>query len=178
MMMLNLDRKPSPVGEILLVTDGAGILRALDFFDYEPRMMRLLGLHYGEVELAGGRAPALVHQALEAYFDGQIAAIDGVPATTGGTDFQREVWAALRTIGAGQTLSYGELAARIGRPAASRAVGAANGANPVGLIVPCHRVIGKSGSLTGYGGGLDRKLWLLEHEQRHAPAKSIQGRLI
>ena len=83
------------------------------------------------------------------------------------------MWAGLRTIPAGETLSYGALAARIGRPKASRAVGAANGANPIAVIVPCHREIGASGSLTGFGGGLERKAWLLEHERRHAGLRLI-----
>ena len=91
-----------------------------------------------------------------------------------GTPFQRAVWAALRRIPAGETLSYGQLAAQIGKPKAVRAVGLANGSNPVGVVVPCHRVIGADGSLTGYGGGLPRKLWLLEHEgARLAPAKEL-----
>jgi methylated-DNA-[protein]-cysteine S-methyltransferase len=95
---------------------------------------------------------------------GDLLAIDRVPVRTGGTAFQREVWAALRTIPAGKTISYGMLAARLNRSKAVRAVGAANGANPVGVVVPCHRVIGADASLTGYGGGLERKRWLLEHE--------------
>ena len=172
-MDLILERRPSPVGEILLVSDADGGLRALDFEGYEPRMLRLLGLHYGAVSLTPGGASPRVRDALDGYFAGDIAAIDGVPATTVGTEFQRQVWAGLRTIGAGQTLSYGELAARIGRTGASRAVGAANGANPVALIVPCHRVIGANGGLTGFGGGLDRKQWLLDHERRHTGQRLI-----
>src|SRR6185437_637184 len=93
--------------------------------------------------------------------------IDAILTATAGTAFQREVWRALRDIPAGQTISYGELARRIGRPAAVRAVGLANGANPIGVVVPCHRVIGANGSLTGYGGGLHRKEWLLAHERAH-----------
>ena len=135
--------------------------------------MRLLALHYGEVALAPGLAPAGVTAALDAYFAGDIAAIDPIPAVTAGTYFQREVWAALRTIGPGETLSYGELARLVGRPKASRAVGAANGANPVALIVPCHRVIGASGALTGYGGGMARKQWLIDRERRHTGQRLI-----
>jgi methylated-DNA-[protein]-cysteine S-methyltransferase len=118
-------------------------------------------------------APAVVTDALAAYFDGALRALDTVSTITGGTDFQRAVWAALRDIPPGETESYGRLAARIGHPAASRAVGAANGANPVAIIVPCHRVIGASGSLTGFGGGLPRKAWLLEHERRHAGGRLL-----
>ncbi len=101
---------------------------------------------------------------LTRYFDGDTTAIDTVPVELNGTAFQKNVWAALRRIPCGSTISYAELARRIGEPAAVRAVGAANGANPVAVVVPCHRVIGADGSLTGYGGGLDRKKWLLTHE--------------
>jgi methylated-DNA-[protein]-cysteine S-methyltransferase len=102
--------------------------------------------------------------AISSYFTGDLTAIDILPVQTGGTPFQREVWRALRTITCGATVSYAKLAGQIGRPAAVRAVGLANGSNPVGIVVPCHRVIGSNGSLTGYGGGMERKRWLLEHE--------------
>jgi methylated-DNA-[protein]-cysteine S-methyltransferase len=107
---------------------------------------------------------AAVSSVLRRYFDGDLAALDTVPVELNGTPFQKKVWEALRRIPCGGTISYGELARRIGETAAIRAVGAANGANPVAVIVPCHRVIGSDGSLTGYGGGLDRKQWLLAHE--------------
>ena len=103
---------------------------------------------------------------LEAYFAGDLRAFDVRLALTG-TDFQRRVWDGLLDIAYGDTTSYGELARRVGNPGASRAVGLANGRNPVAVIVPCHRVIGADGSLTGYGGGLDRKVFLLELERRH-----------
>ena len=103
-------------------------------------------------------------RALTAYFAGEIGALDTLSVATGGTDFQRCVWAALRTIPTGETVSYGELARRIGNPKAVRAVGMANGANPIGIVVPCHRVIGSDGGLGGYGGGVERKAWLLKHE--------------
>lgn len=159
-----LDRIASPVGEVLLVTDDEGAVRAFDFSDYEPRMLKLLTRHYGEVKLREGRAPEPVRAAIAAYFGGDATALDGIVVKTGGTDFQRAVWAALRTIPAGETWSYGRLASAIGKPAAVRAVGLANGANPVGVIVPCHRVVGADGTLTGYAGGLERKRWLLAHE--------------
>ena len=159
-----LDRIASPVGEVLLVTDAEGAVRAFDFTDYEARMMKLLARHYGEVALAEGRAPEAVRAAVAAYFGGDAKALDGLTVKTGGTDFQRQVWAALRTIPAGETWSYGQLASAIGKPSAVRAVGLANGANPVGVIVPCHRVVGANGTLTGYAGGLERKRWLLAHE--------------
>ena len=161
----HLERLPTITGEMLLVTDDADRLRALDWTDYEARMARLLRLHYGPaVTLVEGRPPSAAVGALEAYLGGDVGAIDTLEVETAGTPFQRSVWAGLRSIPAGETLTYAALAARIGRPAAVRAVGAANGANPVGVVVPCHRVIGADGSLTGYGGGLERKRWLLAHE--------------
>ena len=161
---LTLDRIATPVGEVLLVTDGEGAVRALDFADYEDRMMRLLARHAPGAVLTGGRASETVRRAIEAWFDGDARALDGVAVKTGGTDFQRSVWAALRAIPHGQTRTYGQLAAAIGRPKAVRAAGLANGQNPVAVIVPCHRVIGANGTLTGYAGGLERKRWLLRHE--------------
>lgn len=163
---LTLDRIATPVGELLLVTDGDGAVRALEFDDFEDRLLRLLTRHYGPVVLTSGRAPVPVRAAIDAYFAGDRRALDGITVRTGGTEFQRQVWAALRTIPAGETRSYGQLAAAIARPKAVRAVGLANGANPVGIIVPCHRVIGANGTLTGYAGGVERKKWLLEHEAR------------
>lgn len=161
---LMLDRLASPIGEVLLVSDEAGRLRALDFHDYEPRMLRLLRLHYGSQSLEAGAAPAATRAALDRYFAGDLAALADIPWATAGTDFQRQVWRALVDIPAGHTTTYARLAARIGRPTAVRAMGAANGANPVGIVVPCHRVIGADGALTGYGGGIPRKRWLLAHE--------------
>ena len=161
---LTLDRAATPVGEVLLVTDGEGAVRALDFADYEDRMTRLLARHAPGASLKAGRAPEPVRAAVEAYFAGDVHALDGLTVTTGGTDFQRSVWKALRAIPAGETRTYGQLAAAIGSPKAVRAVGLANGRNPVALIVPCHRVIGANGTLTGYAGGLERKRWLLQHE--------------
>lgn len=161
---LHLDRLASPLGEILLVTDANGAVRALDFHDHLPRLLRLLRLQQGGVDLAEGAAPAGVRQALEAYFAGTLDALSALPWTSGGTAFQRQVWTALLGIPPGATSTYAALAARLGRPTATRAVGAANGANPIAILVPCHRVIGASGALTGYGGGLWRKQWLLAHE--------------
>ena len=163
-MRLHLDRFNAPIGEILLVHDADGALRALDFTDYASRMHRLLRLHYGDPTLAESRAPAGTRQSLQAYFDGDLIALETIRVSTGGTAFQRAVWTALRQILPGAVTTYGELARQIGHPTAMRAVGAANGANPIGIVVPCHRVIGASGKLTGYGGGLPRKDWLLRHE--------------
>ena len=161
---LTLDRVATPVGEVLLVTDGEGAVRALDFADYEARMTRLLARHAPGAALVEGRAPETVRRAVEAWFGGDLTALDGLTVKTGGTAFQRTVWAALRAIPAGETRSYGQLAAAIGAPKAVRAAGLANGQNPVAVIVPCHRVIGADGTLTGYAGGLERKRWLLKHE--------------
>jgi len=171
-MRLSLDRIPSPLGEILLVFEGE-LLRALDFHDYEPRMQRLLRLHYGPVDLVSEATPATLRQPVDRYFEGDFAALDGIRTATGGTAFQREVWSALREIPAGETLGYGRLAAMIGRPQAFRAVGAANGANPIAIVVPCHRVIGADAALTGYGGGLSRKAWLLAHEKAAIPRQAL-----
>jgi len=161
-----LDRIPTPIGTLLIAVDSQARLRVLDFDDHDERMRRLLRRQYGAdgVRLSEGRAPASVRTPIEAYFAGELAAIETLPVKAAGTPFQREVWAALRAIPAGSTMSYGALARRLGRPAAMRAVGLANGANPIGVVVPCHRVIGADGSRTGYGGGVERKRWLLAHE--------------
>lgn len=161
---LTLDRLATPLGEVLLVVDADDAVRALDFTDYEDRMMRLLTRHYGRFELTPGEAPRAVRAAVSAYFSGDLTALDSLVVKTAGTDFQRSVWAALRAIPPGQTRSYGQLAAVIGSPKAVRAAGLANGQNPIAVIVPCHRVIGANGTLTGYAGGLERKRWLLAHE--------------
>jgi methylated-DNA-[protein]-cysteine S-methyltransferase len=168
-MRLQLERWTSPVSTLLLVTDNDGALRALEFAENETRMFRLLRSHYGDHTLEQGSAPISLTRSLAAYFDGEIDALADVQTATAGTAFQREVWKALRAIPAGTTISYGQLAANIGRTGASRAVGAANGANPIPIVVPCHRVIGADGSLTGFGSGLPRKKWLLDHEARFAP---------
>jgi methylated-DNA-[protein]-cysteine S-methyltransferase len=161
---LAFETLPTAVGDALIVTDEAGVLRAFNWSEYEPAMRRGLEAHYGEVPLVAATAPSKVRRAFEAYFAGDLTALEDLPWATGGTAFQRTVWAALRTIPAGQTLSYSGLASRIGKPAAVRAVGLANGRNPISVMLPCHRVIGAAGDLTGYGGGLPRKRWLLRHE--------------
>ena len=123
----------------------------------------------GGYALEPRRNPGGLTAALSAYFNGALERIDHLPVAAAGTPFQRKVWKALRAIPCGTTLSYSELARRIGRPASVRAVGHANGANPVGVVVPCHRLVGRDGSLTGYGGGISRKRWLLAHEASAAP---------
>ncbi|MFO7703950.1 MAG: methylated-DNA--[protein]-cysteine S-methyltransferase [Halopseudomonas sp.] len=173
-MQLRLDTFETPLGDLFLVSDERGLLRALDFEGYHARLLRLLDKHYRhyQLEQLPGSAPETLTLGLKAYFAGDLAALDGIQTETAGSAFQRSVWQALRTIPAGQTRSYGQLAAAIGHPSASRAVGLANGSNPLALVVPCHRVIGASGKLTGYGGGLWRKHWLLEHEARHSDAEA------
>lgn len=161
---LHLDRFHTPIGTALLVTDDDGNLRLLDWEDHEERMRLLLRRGYGSVALERGPAPTAVRLPLERYFSGELSALSEIPWRTQGTAFQQLVWNALTGIAAGRTMSYGALAQRIGKANAVRAVGLANGANPVSVVVPCHRVIGSDGSLTGYGGGLERKRWLLRHE--------------
>jgi methylated-DNA-[protein]-cysteine S-methyltransferase len=157
---------PSPLGGMLVVTDSEQRLRALNWEDREDRMRRELERIYGRkaVRLERGPAPTAIRRALERYFAGKLQAIDEIAVATGGTPFQSNVWRALRRIPVGTTLSYGRLAHRLKCPLAVRAVGFANGSNPISVVVPCHRLIGADGSLTGYGGGLERKRWLLEHE--------------
>jgi methylated-DNA-[protein]-cysteine S-methyltransferase len=159
-----LDRLQTPIGIALLVTDADGALRALDWEDYEPRMKQLLRLQYGTVALKDARAPRDLKAALSGYFKGDLARLKAIKWRIAGTAFQRKVWTALPTVPVGETMSYGGLAARLGMPRAIRAVGHANGTNPISVVLPCHRLIGANGSLTGYGGGLERKRWLLEHE--------------
>jgi methylated-DNA-[protein]-cysteine S-methyltransferase len=165
------DLLATPIGELIYVCDREGALRMIDWSDHNPRGERLLNIHYGKggYALTRQRDPFGITTRLATYFAGDIHAIDEIPTATAGTTFQREVWGALRAIPAAETISYGKLAERIGRPRAVRAVGLANGSNPVGVVVPCHRVIGANGSLTGYGGGLHRKEWLLAHERAHTP---------
>ena len=161
-----LERLVAPCGEMLIATDSAENLRALDWIDYEARMRRLLSLHYGAdgVRLEERDQSSGVRAAIEDYLGGDLSAIAAIPVKTAGTPFQREVWKELRAIPPGTTTTYGKLAGRLGRSSAVRAVGAANGANPIALVVPCHRVVGADGDLTGYAGGLERKRWLLRHE--------------
>jgi methylated-DNA-[protein]-cysteine S-methyltransferase len=165
-----VDHLRTPIGELLIVSDETARIRAIDWHDFEDRMLRKLAARYerGGWSLTRARDPFGHTTALAAYMDGDLTTLDTLDVETGGTPFQRTVWRALREIAAGTTTSYGELARRIGRPSAVRAVGLANGANPVGIVVPCHRVIGADGSLTGYGGGLARKRWLIAHEERYA----------
>jgi methylated-DNA-[protein]-cysteine S-methyltransferase len=167
LLQLRFDRLSTPIGPLMLVSDQDGNLRAALFGESDEIILRQLRKDYGPrgFDLTPARNPHGLTEAVASYFAGQLHAIDDLPVATAGTPFQREVWQALRKIPCGATTSYGKLAEHIGRPAAVRAVGLANGSNPVAVIVPCHRVIGSNGSLTGYGGGIERKRWLLNHEQ-------------
>jgi methylated-DNA-[protein]-cysteine S-methyltransferase len=160
----NLDRLQTPIGTALLVTDTGGVLRALDWEEYEPRMKGLLRLQYGAVVLEERGSPNDLRSALIAYFKGDLDRLTTIKWRVAGTPFQQKVWMALPKIPAGTTMSYGALAARLNAPNAMRAVGHANGSNPISVVVPCHRLIGANGALVKYGGGLERKRWLLEHE--------------
>lgn len=166
LLEFKIDRLATPVGELLVIADGEGQLRTIDWTDHEARMRLLLDRYYGKgrYTLSQARDPGGLTKAMRAYFKGDIAIIDTLPVATSGTPFQSSIWQALRKIDRGTTITYAELARRIGKPKAIRAAGLANGQNPISIVVPCHRVIGSNGTLTGYGGGLPRKKWLLEHE--------------
>jgi methylated-DNA-[protein]-cysteine S-methyltransferase len=159
---IRYDSMDSPIGTLTFAVGASGVC-ALAMGDHWARLSAGLRRRFPGAELQQARLP-VQRRALEAYFDGRIDALEGLEVDVGGTTFQSSVWRALRSVKPGRTASYADIARRIGKPAAVRAVGLANGSNPVSLIVPCHRVIGSNGSLTGYGGGLDRKRWLLAHE--------------
>jgi len=161
--MIELSRVDSPIGVLVLATG--------------PRGLCALALPGRMPELAEpareGPPPREIAGAITDYFSGDLRAIDRVEVDPRGTPFQKRVWAALRTIPVGTTWSYAELARAVGRPTATRAVGAANGRNPTALVVPCHRVIASDGTLGGYGGGLEMKRWLLRHERSWPAQRSL-----
>jgi methylated-DNA-[protein]-cysteine S-methyltransferase len=167
---------PTPIGDMLALASDAGLC-ALEFTTVQgpaggqeclTRLSVRLRRWFPPHDIIDRETPAIARTRgwLEAYFDGTSAEIGALPLDMRGAAFERRVWRALQTIPPGQTTSYGAIAQSLGSAGASRAVGAANGANPIAIIVPCHRVIGSSGSLTGYGGGLERKTWLIDHERR------------
>jgi methylated-DNA-[protein]-cysteine S-methyltransferase len=163
-----IDRLASPIGELAIMADGDGRLRGLAWGDRLTSKRRVMDRHYGPgtYVLVPAADPFGLTSALRRYFAGDLHVIDDLPVATLGSDFQRAVWAELRRIPCGETISYGEMARRVGDAGAARAVGVANNANPIGIVVPCHRVIGADGRLVGFGGGMDRKRWLLSHESR------------
>jgi methylated-DNA-[protein]-cysteine S-methyltransferase len=183
MLMLKSETIDTPLGELEIITDPQGQLRALEWADFHHRLLQLLVRHYGPDQSSTFSASSSaksnakpgfslhqesveqnIKQRISDYFAGDLAAIDALPVATAGTEFQRTVWKMLRTIPCGQIMTYGQMAAQLGNPGASRAVGLANGSNPISVVVPCHRVIGSNGTLTGYAGGVERKKWLLVHE--------------
>lgn len=172
-----LDRISTPIGVAVFVTDERGFLTALDWEEFESRLVERLRARAGGLALlSAGRAAPQVRDGLGRYFDGDVTAIDAIACAGRGTPFQEKAWAALRKIPAGTTATYGEQASAISAPNASRAVGLANNKNPIAVVVPCHRVIGADGSLTGYAGGLHRKRWLLDHEAR--ATRRIRGQAV
>ena len=175
-MILHRTILPTPLGDMLALASDEGLC-ALEFTTVkgrargEERLKRLdarLARWFPAHDMVEAETPTIARTRgwLAAYFDGTAADTGDLPLDMRGAPFERRVWIALRTIPPGTTTSYGAIAQALGSPGASRAVGAANGANPIAIIVPCHRVVGSSGSLTGYGGGLDRKTWLIDHERR------------
>ena len=160
---LLMDKVDTPIGSMILLARG-GVLLLLQFEEAGDRVDRELMARFGECQLVPAEDPFGLTSRVRAYFSGDLDAIEGIETDGGGTGFQRRVWAELRRIPCGTTISYGELATRLGDRNAMRAVGLANGRNPIAVVVPCHRVIGADGAMTGYGGGIARKKWLLAHE--------------
>lgn len=166
------DHVETPVGPMLLMVRDDCII-GLEFDDQPERYLKDLRRRFGAFDFKETANPCGFSDRLRAYYAGDIRAVDDLPTEGGGTPFQERVWAELRRIPAGTSISYGELAVRLGDKKATRAVGLANGRNPISVVVPCHRVIGADGSLTGYGGGVPRKKWLLAHEG--VPLRNTEG---
>ena len=154
----------TPIGPLEVVTKG-GILCGITFEGRGASTRAWMERRFGEMAIEQHDSLGEVTDRISAYFAGDVGAVDALPVDTGGTTFQRRIWEALRTIPPGKTISYGELASKIWRPSACRAVGTAAGRNPIPIVLPCHRVISVDGKIGGYAGGLDRKRWLLSHEQ-------------
>ncbi len=163
-----IEKIETPIGRVVAVHNDEERLLALEFEDFNNRLNKWMR-RWGLEEPAPVATPSSAREAIEAYFEGDFAALARVEVAAVGTPFQQRVWDALREIPVGSSVSYSALAARIGHRKAVRAVGAANGANPVAIVVPCHRVVGARGDLTGYGGGIERKRWLLRHEGALGP---------
>ena len=169
----------SPIGRIALFAD-EGALLGLEFADARTRvgeLRRRLERALGDLQLVDVPDPAGAATRLRRFFAGEVGALEGQEVKLFGTAFEMKVWTQLCAIPPGEVRSYREVARAIGMPKATRAVGAANGRNPVALFVPCHRVIASDGSLHGYGGGLHRKRWLLDHERRHTGARPAGDQL-
>lgn len=157
----------TPIGELIIWIDSNDLLQFIGWQAFKQDTLKQLHRFYQtpSITLHTSPQPHPTINSLMDYFAGNIQAIDKLAVAQCGTDFQKKVWQALRAIPAGTTTSYGELAKQIGNPKACRAVGMANNRNPIAIVVPCHRVIGKNNHLIGYAGGLDCKRWLLEHER-------------
>lgn len=166
---LTIEAVETPIGGLFLVSNPIGVLRAVEFADREDRLHRLLDRRLGvsTYALRAGQVSDGIKLAFVSYFAGDITAIESLSILGGGTSFQEAVWCALRSIHAGFPTTYAALASRLGSHGSARAVGQANAANPFEIVVPCHRLVGSSGALRGYAGGLERKRWLLEHEALH-----------
>jgi methylated-DNA-[protein]-cysteine S-methyltransferase len=162
-MKLQVSEMKTPVGPITIVAGENGVC-SLEFSGRWDATRRRLEQRFGPVEFAKVPTLPAVTDRIEAYLTGTIDALEEIAVDPGGTPFQQKVWSALRKIRAGETLSYGSLARKIGSPTGARAVATANASNPIAIVIPCHRVIGSNGALRGYAGGVDRKRWLLEHE--------------
>ncbi len=167
-MELLWDEIETEIGKLLLVTNQEALC-ALYYGDEQSQLMKQLKRRYGQFQLHRVNNPQGFTDLVKAYFAGDYRALDRIPVSVDGTPFQQQVWSALRAIPTGNKIAYGELAAKVGKPTAARAVGMANAVNPVAIVVPCHRVIGANAKLVGYGGGLDRKQWLLKHEGVNLP---------
>lgn len=157
------DRVETPVGPMVLLARDNKLL-LLEFADAADRLSREMKSRFADADHQPADDPFGLSSRVRAYFAGELSAVEGIDTDSGGSEFQLRVWAELKSIPCGTTISYGELARRLGNGQAMRAVGLANGRNPISVVVPCHRVIGADGSMTGYGGGLARKIWLLRHE--------------
>ncbi|MBM4336673.1 MAG: methylated-DNA--[protein]-cysteine S-methyltransferase [Deltaproteobacteria bacterium] len=171
-MKLEIGAIDSPLGELRFAR-WSGRVAGLAFADRWPDVERALRRRLAPVELGAARSAVDLAERLNGYFDGDLAALDAIEIALCGTPFQIRVWTALRAVRAGTTTSYGALARAIGAASATRAVGAANGANPIWLVVPCHRAIGSDGRLVGYAGGVARKRWLLAHESAPAAGQRL-----
>ncbi len=169
-MHLFVERIKTPIGPLLITHDGKALAN-IAFADRKDRRARELARDFPDADVKRAPKPTRFAAALARYFDGDIRVIDELPVVVFGTDFQTRCWKALRRVAPGTTRSYGDHARAIGRPSAARAVGAANGFNPISIVVPCHRLVGANGNLIHYGGGLERKRWLIDHEARHASTR-------
>jgi methylated-DNA-[protein]-cysteine S-methyltransferase len=160
---------PSPIGMLAFLSNTTA-LQALEFSEDLAHLVAACRRRYGHVSVGDNGDPLRVRERLEAYFAGELDALADLAVDPDGTPFQLTVWKRLLDIRPGTTTTYGAIATALGSPSSMRAVGAANGANPIALVIPCHRVIGGNGTLTGYGAGLPRKAWLLRHEGVDLPS--------